>query len=62
MRWPIDVLMLSNCGTVVSLTEKLGIWRLGPSGQHGGSAIELASGSISKYGFSIGDQLTLGDP
>ena len=62
MRWPIDVLMLNDAGTVVSLTEKLGICRLGPSGQHAGSALELASGSIGKYGFALGDQLTLGDP
>ena len=62
MRWPIDVLMLDDAGTVVSLTEKLGICRLGPSGQHGGAALELPSGSIGKYGFALGDQLTLGDP
>ena len=62
MRWPIDVLMLDQAGTIVSLTEKLGIYRLGPPGQQGGAAVELASGSIGKYGFAIGDQLTLGDP
>ena len=62
MRWPIDILMLDHNGTIVSLTEKLGTCRLGPPGRGGGSVLELASGSIGKYGFAIGDQLTLGDP
>ena len=62
MRWPIDILMVDHAGSVVSLAEKRGVCRLGPLGQRGGSAVELASGTIAKYGFALGDQLTLGDP
>jgi len=62
MRLTLDVIMLDQAGTVVSHASMLRPWRLGPVGQHGGSAVELASGSIDRCGIITGDRLTLGDP
>jgi len=62
MRVTIDVIMLESSGKVISLASNVRPWRLGPTGQRGGIAVELAAGSIEHYGFVTGDRLTLGDP
>ncbi len=62
MRVTIDVIMLESSGKVISLASNVRPWRLGPKGQRGGIAVELAAGSIEHYGFVTGDRLTLGDP
>jgi uncharacterized membrane protein (UPF0127 family) len=62
MRMAIDVLMLDSAGKVVALHAELGPWRLGPSGCSGGTALELAPGSIARLKLCIGDELTRGEP
>jgi hypothetical protein len=62
MRMVIDLLMLDSAGKIIVMHPALGPWRVGPRGCRGGTALELAPGSIARLKLCIGDELTLGEP
>ena len=59
MRTTIAVVMIGCDGCVVSVRDRLEPWSLGPRGVHGGIALELAPGSVTRFQIGLGDRLTL---
>lgn len=60
MRYSIDVIYLSNCGTVLECVSEVKPWRASMSRGHSGPAshaLELAAGSIERLQISAGDRL-----
>lgn len=59
MRVPIDVVYLDARGTIVRFTEAMPPARLGPLVRGVRDVLELPSGTLSRAGTRVGDQLEL---
>ena len=59
MRFPIDVVFLSNDFVVVKILDNLKPWRASPIVRGAFKVIELEVGSAEKKRINIGDKLSL---
>lgn len=58
MRFPIDVLFVTQEGVVVKIVRELAPWRLSAS-LRAFATIELAAGAAARAGIRVGDRLTV---
>ena len=59
MRYPIDVIMLDETGSILAIAPSLGPWRVGPQGASRGVALELPAGAAQSLDLRRDDRLTL---
>lgn len=59
MRFPIDVIFLTQDGRVVGLAEKLAPFRASTIYAEAKVVLELPAGGILRAGVEIGDQLNI---
>ncbi len=55
MRFPIDVVYVSEAGEVVELAPNLQPWRIGPIVRKAKFVLELPAGTIAETGTQVGD-------
>lgn len=60
MFFAIDVVFVNESGVIVFCKEDVRPWTAIFSVKYAKSALELPVGTISKYGFQIGDKLIVG--
>jgi uncharacterized membrane protein (UPF0127 family) len=58
MRFPLDVILIDESGTVVATHPDLRPWRWTPVERHALHALELPAGTILKSGTRTGDALS----
>ncbi len=58
MRFPIDVLYVSQEDKVVAIEEAMAPWRFGRIRRDARYVIELAAGTIAATGTEVGDRVT----
>jgi uncharacterized protein len=59
MRFPIDVVYLSNAGTVVHVEQKLRPWRFAPVRMQAATVLELPSGKAVETSTAVGDRIEI---
>jgi len=59
MRFPIDVVYVTEDGEVVGLAQQLHPFRIGPIVRRARFVLELPAGTIAKTGTQIGDRIAV---
>ena len=58
MRFPLDVILIDEAGTVVAIHEDLRPWQWTPVNRQALHALELPTGTIGRTGTQTGDALS----
>lgn len=59
MRFPIDVIYLSQAGMVVHIEQKLRPWRFAPIRMQAATVLELPSGKAVETSTAVGDKIEI---
>jgi uncharacterized protein len=59
MRFPIDVLYLTEAGTVVHIEQELQPWRFAPIRMQAATVLELPSGKAVETATAVGDKIEI---
>lgn len=59
MKFPLDIIYLSDDGTVVSIDEDMHPWQIGRTVKESACVVEVNSGTCARCGISVGDRLNV---
>lgn len=59
MKFPLDVIYLSDDGTVVDIDEDIHPWKIGHTVKESACVIEVNSGTCARRGICVGDRLSV---
>ncbi|MBQ6268128.1 MAG: DUF192 domain-containing protein [Clostridia bacterium] len=59
MRFPLDVIYLSEDGTVLHIDENIRPWAIGKTVKKAVGVVEINAGACARLGIETGDRLTI---
>lgn len=59
MKFPLDIIYLSDDGTVVNIDEDIQPWKIGKTVKNSSCVIEVNSGTCARCAINVGDTLTV---
>ncbi len=59
MKFPLDVIYLSEDGTVLHIDENIRPWQIGKTVKHAVGVVEINAGTCARLGIETGDKLTI---
>lgn len=59
MKFPLDVIYLSEDGTILHIDEDIHPWKIGKTVKKAVGVVEVNSGTCARLGLETGDKLTI---
>lgn len=59
MKFPLDVIYLSEEDTVLHIDENIQPWKIGKTVKHAKGVLEVNAGTCARLGLETGDRLTI---
>ena len=59
MKFPLDVIYLSEDGTILHMDENIQPWKIGKTVKHAAGVVEVNAGTCARLGLETGDKLTI---
>lgn len=59
MKFPLDVIYLSEDGTVLHIDEDIRPWKIGKTVKQAVGVVEVNAGTCARLGLDTGDKLTI---